>query len=351
MMPARRSLLLASNFFLWTVPGPLFSASTPSRISIYETSAVDRFAVTAHHLALGGAGSALTDNPDALILNPAALPTIRMNGVHLLVSGLATGMRFYSMAYAGRPIRHVGSLSAAYMRLDSGDITGRATETAEPFKYEASDQSFVLGYARDLWPRFGLLAGTTFRFRRQQIDTLRANGFGMDGGLFHQFILSPNNKLNVGGVLQDAVPMKTRLEGTVLRRGNLRGGMGFEWTHQCGNLPAKLVLGWDAARDHLGALGHAAGAEYVIDMFSLRAGFKKNELAFGFGARLTRQAQTYLLDYALLNHIYAQSHTFSLSWLFGPAPEGLRRADEVRPPEAPRAPVKKRFKNSPWRRR
>lgn len=325
----KRSRLVPSLLLICVAASPSFS-SPPIDVPVYEKTAVDRFAVTARGLALGRTGVALSDNPNALVLNPAALPTLRRSGLHLMASSLASGSRYYSLAYTGRPQR-LGSLSVAHVLLDSGDISGRAGEMAQPYSYKVSDQSTVLGYARNIWPRAGLMAGTALRFRQQRVGTVAGTGFGLDGGLFRQFAVAPRHRLNVGGVYQDAVPMKLRLEGAALSRKVLRGGLGYEWGWDYRSLPSRVTLGWDVSRDARGSLAHAFGAECDIGFFSLRGGYREDNLGFGLGTQLARSGQTFLIDYGILEQGFAQSHTFSLSWLLG-NPEDAVRPVSAKPP-------------------
>ncbi|MBI4395541.1 MAG: hypothetical protein HY548_00505 [Elusimicrobia bacterium] len=291
------------------------SPSSAQPLKVVEKSAVDRFGVTA--LVVGRTGVANSNDPNSMIYNPGALPSLRLVGVHLFTSNLELGSHFYSTAVTGLSVKNFGTFSAAYMRLDSGDITGRRTELDAPFQYKATDQAFALGYGRVLWPQLGLMGGFTLRFRQKQIEKLSGNGYGVDGGLFKQFTVFQNQKINVGATYQELVPLRMSLAEETVNRPVVRAGLGYEWPNRVGFLTGRTSVGWDVARYPAGETHHFFGVEYGLGMFALRGGYQEGRPSFGLGTEFARSRHTFRLDYGLVNRAYAQLHTVSLSWLLG----------------------------------
>jgi tetratricopeptide (TPR) repeat protein len=301
---------------------PLTSApSIVHAASVVEKSSVDRFALTARNLAAGRTGVSATDDPNALVDNPAGLATQSLRSVHLFTSDFDNGVKYYSLALSGQRLSRWGTLSAAYSRLDYGDIASRDTETSAPTDVAATDQAFLLGYGAPLWPRFGLMGGVSFRLRQAEIGPFSSNGVGADLGLMKAVSLWKSQRLNLGVVYQDALPLDVGFEEKAARKPGLQTGLAYEWSRQTGLLSGKGVLAVGANR---------FGAEYDLGMLALRLGVDAGDITTGMGVQFSRDDNTFGLDYGMAARDFATTHNMSLSWYFGVAKEEAARVERMR---------------------
>lgn len=303
----------------------VLAASLPSSLfalDVVEYSAVDRYGLTTRALSAGRTGVAIPDDPGALLANPAALPTIELRGAHLFTAGFDQGARFTAASYTGQKAGP-GSFGAGYMRLDSGEVPGRMTEMQRATSYSASDQALVLGYGLPLFGN-GILAGGSLRFRQKNVAGASGSGFGADAGILRRFDVGKRSRLNAGLAVQDLAPMTINLERSARNKAALRGGASVEWPHSVAGMPVKALFAWEALHSDAG-LGQRLGAEYDFGLFALRAGFEKDEITFGLGARFAREAGSFSIDYGMVARELAPAHTFSLSWFFGSSERDLER--------------------------
>lgn len=307
----------AAAFLAALLPSSLFA------LDVVEYSAVDRYGLTTRALSVGRTGVAIPDDPGALLANPAALPTVELKGAHLFTAGFEQGARFTAASYTGQKAGP-GSFGAGYMRLDSGEVPGRLTEMQRATSYSASDQALVVGYGLPLFGS-GVLAGGSLRFRQKSVSGISGSGFGADAGVLRRFDVGQRSRLNAGLAVQDLAPMTIKMENAARNKAALRGGASVEWPHSVAGMSVKALFAWEALHRVDAGLGQRLGAEYDFGLFALRAGFEKDEITFGMGARFAREAGSFSLDYGMVARELAPAHTFSLSWFFGSSERDMER--------------------------
>jgi tetratricopeptide (TPR) repeat protein len=301
----------------------------PAAAAVAEKAAVDRFGLSARSLTLGRVGAAAPDDANALVENPAALATQPLRSLHLLTASFDEGVRYYSVAYSGQGLGRWGTLGAAYMRLDYGDIPGRLTETSVPVDYAAQDEALVLGYGADVWKRGGLSAGAAVKYRRREIGDFAGNGTGADAGLLWRTKLFAAHRLAVGASYRDLLPMKVNLSDGAKREPSLKSGVSYAFPVRTRVLPAAVTLEWDAHSAPDG-LAHNAGVEYDVGLVAFRAGWQDGDVTAGLGTRFSRNDNTFRVDLGMVAHEYSRTQVVSLSWLFGVAQEDAARVDRMK---------------------
>ena len=238
----RKALLLLAALLL---------SALPARAA--ETAAFLNLGVGARYLAMGGAGTALSDDANSLYWNAAGLADAKSE---FTVSDmeLPQGTRLDFAAYA-QPTK-LGTFAAggAYLSqnaIDARDLNGRQAGT-----FSAADADFALGYGRktDL-----VDLGGSVKFVQSHIGSAQATTFAMDLGARRQF----------GNIVL----------GAALR--NLGPGMKFDTERN--DLPMRLALGAAYKFEK----GHALTAELTD---APRAGGAD----FGFGGEFQAMKNVFL---------------------------------------------------------
>jgi hypothetical protein len=204
----------------------LLLAAPPLRAA--ETASFLNVGVGARYLAMGGAGTALAEDGNALFWNAAGLSQVKQHELTVSDMELQQNTRLDYAAYA-HPTS-VGTFAAGGTYLSQGAIEGRDALGHQTGSFTASDAAVSLGYGRktDL-----VDLGADVKFIQSHIASAQATTFAADVGARKQF----------GAIVL----------GAALR--NLGPGMKFDT--QRNDLPLRLAVGGA----YKFAAGHALTAE------------------------------------------------------------------------------------------
>ncbi len=179
---------------------------TPQRDTITKTGTTAaqflKLGVGARPIAMGGTFVAEASDLSALYWNPAGLANLTGASVQFAYTQYLADIN-YSFAAFGTSLGAAGTLSAALLYLDSGDMAVRTTEdpdgTGERFKVQ--DFAIQLSYARPLTDRFSI--GGSAKFIQERIWHSSASTVAFDiGTLF----TTPYDRLRLGASFSNFGP-------------------------------------------------------------------------------------------------------------------------------------------------
>ncbi|MEK7287454.1 MAG: PorV/PorQ family protein [Elusimicrobiota bacterium] len=216
---------------------PLYAAGTNGAESLLA-------GIGARPSALGGAYTALANDPLALAYNPSGLARIKRPMLSLMHSEWLEGsqMQFAALALPSK----AGVLGLSFYRMDMGQFTGRDSAGRLSDDFSAGDLAVSLGMARQIHPR--ILAGFKLSYFQESLAGYKAATYFGDFGI----MLAANKKLTFGAAIQNAGP-------------------GLRFINEVSKLPLTYALG---AGFNLGGIRLAAD-------YKMRPGEKSHELAAG----------------------------------------------------------------------
>ncbi len=167
-----------------------------------------KLGVGARAISLGGAFVAEANDMSAIYWNPAGFA--RLSGSHLQLSNTRYLADInYNFAAFGTSIDRVGSLGAALLIVDSGDMQVRTEMMPDGTGEQFNMLSFALqlSYARNLSDQFSI--GANIKFVQERIWHSKASSIAFDiGTLF----TTPFNSLRLGASMSNLGP-KMRMDG------------------------------------------------------------------------------------------------------------------------------------------
>jgi len=156
--------------------------------------------VGAKAIAMGGAFTALADDPSALYYNPGAISRISKNKMYASQTNWLVGGRHQFLA-AEIMLTTQDIIGVSINYLDYGKRE-KITTVAEPDGtgeyWEASDLAFSLGYSRNLTDRFSI--GGSVKYIQQNIWNVSATAFAVDLGLLFK---TQFNDLQIGASMRN----------------------------------------------------------------------------------------------------------------------------------------------------
>jgi len=151
-------------------------------------------------VAMGGAFTALSDDPSAIYWNPGAISRTAKNRLYVSQTNWLVGGKHQ---YISAEIRLTGQdiVGVSMNYLDYGERE-EITTVEEPDGtgeyWEASDLAFTLGYARNLTDRFSI--GGSAKYIQQNLVHERATAFAVDLGLL---FITQFNGLQIGASMRN----------------------------------------------------------------------------------------------------------------------------------------------------
>lgn len=151
-------------------------------------------------IAMGGAFTALADDPTALYWNPGAIARTTKNNIYASQTNWLVGSKHQWIA-AQFMITDQDVVGVCFNNLDYGQHE-KVTTVAEPDGtgefWEASDMAFTISYARDLTDRFSI--GGSVKYIQQKIWHESSNQFALDLGLL---FITQFNGLRIGATMRN----------------------------------------------------------------------------------------------------------------------------------------------------
>lgn len=272
-------LLLATQGRIWCEEGE----------GGYAFSALERSS-GGRALGMGGAFSAVADDPNALLWNPAGLAQITDREVSSTYGLLFEGQQQFFLGYAQR--YHSLTAGLGWYTYGSGNVIRRDVNGQPRGEFGDWENQFLLSLASPL-PGGRVLVGGTLKLLYQSLDTNRGTGMGVDlgvltGGESTRLIqrwavgLSVQNlgasvNWNTSSHHKDIIPAGVRI--------GSRLGFGAPGVDLVADLEKNTKQDW---RYHLGLEGRWS-------MLGLRAGSNNGWLTAG---------GSLYLPYALLNELH-----------------------------------------------
>jgi len=266
-------------------------------------------------IALGGAFSAIGDDPSALYYNPAGLRLNRYAAVLVnhaqLFSGFSdAGYDVLALVY---PTISAGSIGLAIMSVGTGDIRGFDEFSRETGDLTYRESQAVLGYAFDLpWRYIGdVTAGSSVKVLNQRVGDFSDTGIGLDIGLIYKSKYI--RRLVIGCSLQDIIGAETKLvSATDKVDRTIMVGAGYTVPFKNGSA-LSLALQMNAPQRDKKEFRF--GAEYMLkQLLSVRVGFDSDKITAGLGVAW----RGFSVDYGYFSRDDAgSSHPISLSARLG----------------------------------
>ncbi len=163
------------------------------------TAAFLKIGVGARPVGMGNAFTAVANDVNALVWNPAGLCQLSMKEMTATHTELFVDTRYDFIGYA-QPAK-TGVLGFGVNYLSQGKIESRSADRQVTGGFDASDMAVNLAYSRFVAPEVGL--GVNFKYLKSQIADVSAQGWAVDlGGLYK----TPIRGLGLGLAVQNLGP-------------------------------------------------------------------------------------------------------------------------------------------------
>jgi hypothetical protein len=266
-----------------------------------------RIGAGARALALGGAFSAISDDPSAGYWNPAGLShidQIQFTATHYKMS-LDRNHNFIGGAL---PITSSSTVGLSWIGLGVNGIEGRTGNTAQPdFIYSNSSNALLLSFGQKI--NSFLSVGFSAKGIYQKLQDVDAYGMGFDVSM----LARPNDFVSIGFSVQD---LGTRIKWSSGREEafplTYRGGIAL-------NVSENLLVAFDAYKIGNGDPGYSWGAEYkALNLLPIRVGYSDQGIVAGAGINVPLQTMNLAIDYAFGKDQLdgSESHKLSLGFAF-----------------------------------
>ncbi len=280
-------------------------------------------------IAMGGAFSAIGNDPAALYYNPAALrlndfPAVMVNHIQLF-SGFSDAN--YDFAGFSYPTLSAGSLGLGFMTAGTGGIREFDEYSVEGDEMSYRESQAILGYAFGLpWKYLGeFTVGSSVKVLNQRIGDYSDTGTGLDLGILYKHSMLKG--LMLGCNMRDIIGAETKLQVTSEKVDRtIMLGAGYIYPFENGsNLSIAVQLDIPERSDN----EIRFGAEYSFkNMMSIRVGYDSQQITAGVGFSW----YGFGVDYGFFSREEAgSSHPVSLSAKIGQTiEEKLRIREEAR---------------------
>ena len=237
-----------------------------------QAGAFLRNGVSARALAMGGAFTALADDPSAGYWNPAGLGLLQSPELIGTYSILSMD-RSYNYLSFGMPVGERAGFGFGWINFGVDGIEGRDLAGTVTGTLTNSESAFSLGFGYAVRP--DLRVGVGIKYLQHSLADYQSTGYGLDAGVLYQ----PKPKIALGLTLQDlstgvswdtaseldeSYPLVYRL-----------GGCVTPFSH-----PTRFTLDYAGVQNGGGEVRMGVESE-LSDYFGLRAGYDGSRLVGG----------------------------------------------------------------------
>ncbi|MBN1163872.1 MAG: PorV/PorQ family protein [Candidatus Krumholzibacteriota bacterium] len=308
---------------------PLINGDIYAQEGSGGTGSIFRIGAGSRAIALGGAFTALGDDPSVLYYNPAALklndaPRILANHIQLFSGFSDATYDFLGLAY---PTTSVGAFGIGFMSAGTGGIREFDQFSRETGEISYRENQGILAYAFELpWKYAGAVTtGFSVKILSQRVGESSDTGTGVDLGFLYRHRYLPG--VTVGCNFQDLVGAETKLVETSEKVDRtIMLGAGYSYPFQNGSvLNLAVQLDMPARMDKAPRFGAEYDYKHKI---SFRMGFDSQSITAGIGVGW----RGYQADYGFYTREEAgSSHPVSISARIGmPLEEKIRIQEELR---------------------
>jgi hypothetical protein len=245
-----------------------------------------KIGIGARPLAMGGAFTALADDPSAIYWNPAGLSQLRriqLAATHAQMS-LERQLNFVGGIL---PVGNTQTIGLGWIGFGIDGIEARTTNSLQPdYLFSDSENAFLLSYAIRFFPWFSL--GANMKMVYHKLHHEQAFGGGLDAA----FLIQPTESFKLGFVVQD---IQTNVKWASGHRDYfpLRTRLGIAY-----RIADNLLWGLDVVREDQQFAGILWGMEYQIThALPMRFGFGADGFALGAGLAIPLPAMQVTTDY------------------------------------------------------
>ncbi|MCP4293533.1 MAG: PorV/PorQ family protein [bacterium] len=277
-------------------------------------------------LALGGAYSAVANDPGAMIWNPAGLAQLNRRNIYASHTNLI-GMGFTEQAgMMALPHWKWGTLGFGYRRFAVDGIEGRDDRgTIYDDNLQNAETEILMGYGRKIGTAWDL--GMTLKYQRQELAGYSDGAPGLDLGMRVSPLQAFGGQssfaedLKLGFSVRNLIEPNMRLkEDGVKDPTGLRVGLAYNGEFSK-NLHLLLTGDIEKTREMDTRL-HAGAEVRLLDILALRVGSNSGMMTAGAGF----QVASLTCDYAFEDNPLETVHRFGVGLAFGATTQETRQA-------------------------
>jgi len=275
-----------------------------------QAGAFLRNGVSSRALGMGGAFTALADDPSAIYWNPAGLASLRfyeLIGTYTALS-LDRSHNFFSI---GIPLKKYGSIGIGFISFGVNGIEGRGLAGDVTNMFSNSENAFYLSYAYEIMP--GLSGGISLKMLSHNLQDNSSSGYGFDLGV--KYALS--SKILLGLAIQDVSTSVTWNTTSALEEAYpMVYRLGACYKPFANN--ARVTLDYHQVQNQQGTI--RAGVEYPFSpYFGVRGGYDGHGITGGGYVAIPLNTMMFEVDYSFGQDPMdlTNSHRVSLRMKFG----------------------------------
>lgn len=276
----------------------------------------------ARAVGLGGAYTALSADANALLYNPAGLGRVKAHELTFMHNQSVQGLSQQYMGFASKQ-----GVGASLNYLHFGDITRTRLDARDGTlgSFGITDLALSAGYGHSFFDG-AFSAGGAFKYLRESIDDVNANGYAFDGGVLASVSELPG--LTFGASLMNMGPgvrfVRDRSPLPVTGRAGAAYGFTAAGTQN--------TLAFDMSKQRTDKLRMGVGGETVLGrVMALRVGFNtRNQAGIGVTGGVGFLWRTLGIDYAFSPYgDLGLAHRISLTFRWGSDEEQRPKSERV----------------------
>lgn len=254
-----------------------------------------RMGVGARALGMGGAFSAIANDPSAAYWNPSGLGQIHNFQFELMNVNLPFD-RTLNYFSAALPLKRFMTFGVSWIGFRVEDLEARTSNSAEPeFLFNNTQNAFFLSMGTSLTHNFSV--GGSVKYIRNELGNFAANGLGFDGSVLFQ----PTDRLSLGLLVQD-IGTDYRWEGGLTEGIPMTLRLGTAW-----EIIEGVIVATDVSKTTDESPQYHIGGEIrPVNSLPLRIGWNNEQITGGAG--ITLPVSRHLME---VNYSYTNDRIFN----------------------------------------
>lgn len=274
----------------------------------------------ARSLGMGGSYTALADDASSIYYNPAGVSRLNYQELSFMHAMLFEGTSFNFASWV-IPVTEKSGIGFGFMRIGTDEII-RRDDFVNKGTFDYASSQVMFSYGQELFE--GLATGVSLKVINQSIDNFSDYAYGADVGM--SVVISDH--LSIGVIGRDLLAPELQLNSySETTPWSVTGGMALRDLTVSDHATLTASLDLEKPKDR--SVKVHAGAEMTFEeVCALRAGFDRDNFAFGAGLSIRRLRLDYA--YRLMDYV-DDSHRFSLTFMIGPSAEERYRPHFYQP--------------------